>query len=179
MADKPKRGPVHFPGVKAPLAEQYYQSEEGKKAYKVEPPEGGWDSSYVPGFSDQKHMNEMLKLQGEKPLGLPANLCWLPINKKALMLWTKKGYEVITDGNPETQTSEMLAKHGWKVPEQATVMPNGTIQREDVVLGYVPGERYLEEQEKEAEERAFREGATLETEEKRKVQLTDDDIMMK
>ena len=154
--DKPKRGPIVFPGRTVMSGDKHEESGAGHRQKLVEPPEGGWDASYVPGYSDMRHMNDALRARGKEGIKVPANVCWVPRNYRGFMPYKKKGYEVITDAKLDevgTKRSEMLEKHGWEVAPAADVREDGTIQKDDLVLAYVPGDRYREEMKKEEEHR--------------------------
>lgn len=180
---KSKRGPVVFPGKTVPAGDKHEESGAGHKPKLVAPPDGGWDASYVPGFSDMRHMNDALKAKGKHGVDLPANVCWVPRNYRGFMPYKRKGYEVITDAQLDesgNKRSEMLEKHGWEVAPAADVREDGTIQKDDLVLAYVPGDRYREEERKEAEYRAYMEGSTgknveVTTEHSEKIQISSDE----
>jgi len=185
MTEKKKRGPVVFPGRTVMSGDKFEGSGEGRKTKLVEPPEGGWDASYVPGYSDMRHMNDALRARKKKGIDLPANVCWVPRSYRGFMPYRKKGYAVITDATIDesgNKRSDMLEKHGWEVAPAADVREDGTIQKDDLILAYVPGDRWREEERKEAEHRAFMEGTTgknveVETERSEKIRLTDDDAV--
>lgn len=179
MPDKKKRQPIVFPGHTKLSGDRHEESGVGLKARDVEPPDGGWDSTYVPGYSDMKHMNEILKLRKQKPLDMPANVIWVPRDYRGFMPYQKKGYAIITDAKLDetgTKRSEMLEQHGWEVAPAARVMPDGTIQKDDLVLAYVPGDRHRAEVRKDEEYRKFREGGPMETEHEEKIKVSDEEV---
>jgi hypothetical protein len=186
MARKKKAKPV-FPGKTLSQVEKFYKEKdtERKEPLLVEPPEGGWDSSYVPGFSDQRAMNEVLEHQGRKPVEMPANVAWARAtgeqDYRGLIDWRRQGYEILKV-DPETETCENLRKHGWDLPPAAQVMPDGTIRRDDVLLVYCPGDKHRENIERHEQKRdsrqgiSSRDGIEMETEESRKIGVKDDEV---
>jgi len=182
---KRKAVPLIFPKAATTAAEKFYQAGEGERQEaSAVPPEGGWDSSYVPQFSDHKHMNEILKSMGKEQVALPANLCWVPQGYRGFMPWEKKGYTVITDAVEVDgeRKSKTLEQFGWGFPPAATVTPDGRIRKDDAYLAYVGKDRYDHEVAKDLEDRRFRESGggaehiDMTTEESRKIRLSDDDI---
>jgi hypothetical protein len=171
--------PLLFGGTSKTDAEKHHEQNAGMKAKLVEPPEGGWDSSYVEGFSDQRHMNEKLKSKGQKPIELPANLAWVPKDYRGFMPWKKLGYEVINDATADRH-SNMLDQHGWGFPPAGHVDKDGTIAKDDMLLAYIPGDKYRKVQRDEEAHRKFMETGVgsgtvqMETEEFRKIELTDE-----
>ena len=179
-----KAVPLIFTKPPTTAAEKHHNTGEAERVRtSVEPPEGGWDSSYVPEYSDHKHMNEELRKQGKKPVDLPANLCWVPKSFRGMMPYDRKGYTVIDDVNQETGVSDLLQKHGWGMPPAATITPEGRIEKDDSYLAYVDAERHKVEEDKDLASRRFREGGaapdsiTMTTEQSKKVRLSSDDIV--
>ena len=179
-----KAVPLIFTKTPTTSAEKHHATgEPDRLRTSVEPPEGGWDSSYVPEYSDHRHMNVQLCKQGKNPVELPAHLCWVPKMYRGMMPYDRKGYKVIEDANPETRTSDLLQKHGWGMPPAATITPEGRIEKDDSYLAYVDGERYKKEVEKDLAHRKYMEGAStaehieMKTEESKKVRLSSDDVI--
>jgi hypothetical protein len=178
--DRKVMKPLLFGKAPKTDAEKHHDTEASHKASLTEPPEGGWDSAYVEGFSDQRHMNEKLKAKGQKPIDLPANLAWVPKEYKGFMPWQKLGYRVITDAQPD-RTSNLLNQHGWGFPPAGHVAADGTIAKDDMLLAYIPADLYAKVQRDEADKRKFMETGVgagsidMETEESRKIDLSSEE----
>lgn len=185
--------PLIWPGKEAAnTSERWEESQRGKKPLRVEPPDGGWDANYVPGYSDERHAWEAQK---ENPsLRMPARLQWVRCighepAYRDWMEWSRKGY-ILLKADPETRTCNELTQWGWSVPEQAVIQPNGLIRKgtDDAVLAYCPGEQAKENFRKERQETAYQEGVKprqgqttgvlLESEEEERtiVKLSDGDV---
>jgi len=199
---KKKRGPltpdlpqpplIHPGREAANTSERWEESQRGKKAYRVEPPEGGWDANYVPGYSDERHMWES---KGQSPtLNMPARLQWVRCVAQEpayrdWMEWSRKGY-ILLKADPETRVCPELERHGWEMPPAAFIKPNGLIQKgtDDAVLAYCAGDAAKENYRKERADTEYQEGVKprqgtqtgvlLESheEERSKVKLSDDDV---
>jgi hypothetical protein len=191
-----KRKPMIFPGQKTNTSEKFVAEKKGMEQMgRAEPPEGGWDANYVPGYSDERHYWES---QGKNSsLEMPGRLQWIratgaQANYRDTLEWSRKGYIVLkcvprADGGWDPPTE--LAKHGWGIPPVAEIQENGVIRKgtEDAVLAYCDGEQarknFLKEQddiqtmEQTHGRRGERSGVPLESEEEReKVRLGEGDI---
>ncbi len=189
MADNKKR-PVIFPSERKADAVRHYETGQGDTtAGTIEPPRGGWDSSYVPGFSELRHANSYAKtLQGRREgyteVELPCNIAWIRYagdhDYRGMIEWRKKGYEIITV-DTTTGKAELLEKHGFGIPPAAQVTSDGMIRRDDTVLAYCDGETHRKNIREHEEYRAFMQGAStqatieMETEESRKIRIGPDD----
>jgi hypothetical protein len=184
------RKPFVYPGKTDSVAEKFSHDPKAHEKHLAEPPLGGWDANYVPGYSDHRHLNELRVRRGEKPIPLPAKLHWIRatgerVGYRDLMEWTRKGYKVIDDAEERDGKpfSETLAQHGWGWPPVGTIQ-NGMIRKgnEDLILAYVDGDRARQNEREDAEYRAMMEGASgeahieSETETRETVQLSDADV---
>jgi hypothetical protein len=185
MTDKKKRPPLMFPGKSTTDVEKFHESHVGEKPVLCDPPEGGWDSSYVPGFSDLRHMNEELKKKGKKPVPLPANVLWVRSTGKddyrGMIEYRRQGYEIVNDATPEG-TSETLNRYGYGLPPAAQIMPDGTIRRDDVILAWCTGEQHAKNVKQHEEYRRWRSGSSpsedieMTTEVEEKLEVSDQDV---
>ena len=190
--DKPRRKPLIFPGQEVTnTSERWEASQQGQTAYKIPPPEGGWDANYVPGYSDELASWEAKK---QSPtLNMPARLQWVRCTAQEpdfrdWMEWSRKGY-ILLRADIETRTCADLQKHGWGVPPAAVIQPNGLIRKgtDDAVLAYCARDQAVKNYREERERTAFLEGTQgkagektgvpFESEEQReKVRLGDQDV---
>lgn len=100
--------------------------------------EAGWDSAYIPGYSDKRRENELRVLKGQKAIPLPLRFQWIrasTVNGKAVATtemynWARLGYR--------KATKEVLDEHGYGLPPAAFENPDGDIMKEDLVLAFVP-----------------------------------------
>jgi hypothetical protein len=191
-----RRKPLIFPGQEVTnTSERWEASQQGKTAYKVEPPEGGWDANYVPGYSDERHSWEAKKEVAV--LHMPARLQWVRCtgqepDYRDWMEWARNGY-VLLKADAETRTCADLSKHGWDIPSAAVIQPNGLIRKgtDDAVLAYCPKDQAIKNWKAEREYTAFLEGTEgkqgvktgvpLESEEetREQVKLGDQDVDFK
>ncbi len=202
MTDK-KREPMIWPGQKTNTSERFEAENKGKvQMGTAEPPEGGWDSNYVPGYSDERHYWEQ---QGKNSsLEMPGRLQWIrahgaQANYRDTLEWSRQGYIVLKcikhekgengDWGGGWDPPTEMAKHGWGRPPVAEIQDDGVIRTgtEDAVLAYCDGERaaknFLKEQadipamEQTSGRRGERSGVVLESEEQRtKIKLGEGDI---
>lgn len=100
--------------------------------------EAGWDSAYIPGYSDKRRENEIRVKEGQKPIPLPLRFQWIrasTVNGKAVATtemynWARLGYR--------KATKDVLEENGYGMPPAAFVNPDGDIMKEDLVLAFVP-----------------------------------------
>lgn len=101
-----------------------------------------WDGSYVPGYSETRHENELRVKRGQKPIETP-RLQWVRISKtggedvtagdEAMVNWMKLGYRACG--------LDDLEAYGWKMPPTAHLAADGTIRRGDQALFIVSAKR--------------------------------------
>lgn len=136
MPDKP----LIFANKTVSDAEKHWAQHDNLKTWRAEPPLGGWDSSYVPGYSDERHY---WSAKGEVPIEhMDARLQWVRAvgenDYRGWMPWARMDYVLVRvedDG-----TIPLLDKHGWERPPAAQVMPDGTLRRDDTLLAYCDGD---------------------------------------
>ena len=191
MSDDKKR-PLIFPSSRKPDAVRHHETGAGETTTgSIEPPRGGWDSSYVPGFSELRHANKYARTAqgrraGYRETELPANLAWIRYagegDYRGMIEWRKKGYEIITV-DPETGKAQLLEQYGWSLPPASQITSDHMIRRDDTVLAYCDGETHKKNIREHAEYREFMQGAStqatieMETEEKRKIRVGPDDAV--
>ena len=98
---------------------------------------GGWDSSYVPGYSEKRRENELRVAKGLQEVALP-RLQWVRANHvdgraiatSEMYKWAKLGYQRVTE--------EDFEDLGISMPPAAHKGADGSICKEDLVLCYVP-----------------------------------------
>jgi len=102
--------------------------------------QANWDNSFVPGYSEMRHDNDLLVLEGRKPIPI-ARAQWIKVGKgdsmnsdlRDLLPFTRLGYRFVTVSD--------LPRLGWGMPPAAYAAEDGTIRREDVALAFVSAER--------------------------------------
>lgn len=182
MSDKKGRGkvPLLFAGKSQTQTGKFYD-EDGPakvKPFSVEPPLGGWDSKYVPGYSDMK-----LKLEGEgkvAALHVPARLQWIPLGTgrgagRSRMVWNRMGYKEV-EVDHITGRANLLDKHGWGAPPAASVDDKGHFVMDDLVLAYCDGDQ-AKKNYKEWDKYNKLQSGIMDTEKKEKVELSDEDVV--
>ncbi len=182
MADKKGRGkvPLLFAGKSTTKTEKYY-AEGGPvkvKPFRVTPPLGGWDTKYVPGYSDMK-----LKLEGEgkvAALHMPARLQWIPIGRnigagRSRMVWNRMGYKEV-EVDHMTGKANLLEKHGWDLPPAADIDEKGHLVEDDVVLAYCDGEQAKKNYEEWNEYNKLQSNI-MDTDKEKEVKISDEDIV--
>lgn len=95
-----------------------------------------FDWSYVPGYSEQRRMNEITVRNGHKPTPID-KLYWARVSRvdgtnvdyREAVTVSRLGYRACT--------VEDLKERGWGMPPAAHVAPDGTIRREDTALAIV------------------------------------------
>lgn len=100
----------------------------------------GFDWSYVPGYSEQRIMNEHAVRDGHKPMPLD-RLYWARVARtdgsdvdyREAVNTARLGYRACT--------IEDLKERGWGMPPAAHVAEDGTIRRQDVALAIVDEDR--------------------------------------
>ena len=99
-----------------------------------------WDSSYVPGYSEKKHENEILVAKGRKPVPIP-RLQWIrvvgthgeDVGTAEMIEWYHLGYQFAT--------KEDMDSMGFGMPPGASIDAAGRIRRIDSALAFVDEER--------------------------------------
>ncbi len=138
MAKKKKREPMLFSTPPTTEAEKF--NREGitpsRDIFLVEPPLGGWDSSYVPGYSDIRHFNDLATRDGKKLMELAVRLQWArwegEQHNRDLLPWLRQGYEfVVVD---QADKARWFRDLGYGFPPAARVDAQGYVRRDDTVL---------------------------------------------
>ena len=99
-----------------------------------------FDWSYVPGYSEQRRINELQVRDGRKAIAMD-KLYWaraqredgLNVDYREAVTVSRLGYRACT--------VEDLQERGWGMPPSAHVAADGSIRREDTVLAIVDSER--------------------------------------
>ena len=99
-----------------------------------------FDWSYVPGYSEQRRLNEQAVKHGAKPVPLD-RLYWARVSRtdgsnvdyREAVTISRLGYRACTIDD--------LRERGWGMPPAAHVAPDGSIRREDVALAIVDSDR--------------------------------------
>jgi len=140
---KKKRKPLVFSQQQKSEAQKFAKNPERLRSHMAEPPLGGWDSSYVPGYSDARHHNEILKREGKKPVPLPIRLQWMRMandshDYRDIIKWKRLGYEPLecAEGG-----CAKLEEHGYDLPPAGHIDPQDHIRKDDLILGWTSGER--------------------------------------
>ena len=153
-----KKHPLLYSQTPKADAERHWETNQGMQPQKAEviaePPMGGWDSSYIPGYSDIRHLNELLKKDGLEERLLPIRLQWIrstgETDRRDMMQWGRLGYELVK-ADPQTKRSDLLEKHGFGFPPAAHVTPEGLIRKDDLLLAFVDGVQAQKNFDKERE----------------------------
>ena len=145
MAKKKKREPMLFSTPPKTDAEKFNREGAGggAAANLVEPPLGGWDSSYVPGYSDIRHSNDLRVRDGEKPIEMAVRLQWArwegEQHNRDLLPWLRQGYEfVVVD---QADKARWFRDLGFDFPPAARVDAQGYVRRDDTVLMFCSAEQ--------------------------------------
>lgn len=117
----------------------------------------GFDYSYVPGYSEQRRMNEHAIRDGMKPLQID-KLFWARaarpdgsnVDYREAVTVSRLGYRACT--------LDDLRERGWGMPPAAHVAADGSIRREDTVLAIVDNDRARKNQRRQQEATAAFEG---------------------
>ena len=123
-----------------------------------------FDWSYVPGYSEQRRINELSIRDGRKPIAID-KLYWARASRvdgtnvdyREAVTVSRLGYRACT--------IEDLKERGWGMPPSAHVAADGSIRREDTVLAIVDSSRAAKNLKKQQDynaefERNFTEGDT-------------------
>lgn len=119
-----------------------------------------FDWSYVPGYSEQRRMNELRVRDGKKPI--PMDKLYWPrasrvdgtnVDYREAVTVSRLGYRACTVDD--------LKERGWGMPPAGHVAPDGTIRREDTVLAIVDSERAAKNLRKQQESNAAFENTHL------------------
>jgi hypothetical protein len=102
--------------------------------------EQGFDWSYVPGYSEQRQLNEHAVRDGHKPTPMD-KLFWARVARtdgsdvdyRDAVGTSRLGYRACTIDD--------LRERGWGMPPSAHVAADGTIRREDTALAIVDFDR--------------------------------------
>lgn len=136
------------------------------------------DSNYVPGYSEYIIYNDLAPKYGLARKEPPARLQWMrgkrvdgSDNFQGISRWRRQGVDV--------SSKEDLEACGYDMPLAAHESQDGTIWKDDVVLGIEPQESALERrEEKQARARAMTDAPRSnnpqlweETEERKKIQV--------
>lgn len=100
----------------------------------------GFDNSYVPGYSEQRILNELAVRDGHKPTAID-RLYWARVSRTD---GSNVDYrEAVTVGRLGYRacTVDDLKERGWGMPPGAHVATDGTIRREDTALAIVDSDR--------------------------------------
>ena len=100
----------------------------------------GFDWSYVPGYGEQRILNEHAVRDGQRPVPID-NLYWVRVSRtdgsnvdyREAVNVSRLGYRACTIDD--------LRERGWGMPPSAHVAADGTIRREDVALAIVDSDR--------------------------------------
>lgn len=132
--------------------------------------EGGFDTSYIGGYSelqkakdiakaDEATLSESIKRKyykrfGTEPYKSKYEFAWPRVSSPSgddshtanrdLIAWYQQGYTPVTVNPEQTldkQKAEFRKKYGYDFPRAARVAPDGTIRRLDTALFVVDGER--------------------------------------
>lgn len=102
--------------------------------------EENFDYSYVPGYSEQRRLNELAVRDGHKATPMD-KLYWARVSRtdgsdvdyRDAVTVSRLGYRACTIDD--------LKERGWGMPPAAVVAPDGTIRREDTALAIVDSDR--------------------------------------
>lgn len=108
----------------------------------------GFDWSYVPGYSEQRRINELAVRDGKKAIPLD-KLYWARVSRvdgtnvdyREAVTVSRLGYRACT--------VEDLKERGWGMPPGAHVGADGTIRREDTALAIVDSDKAKKNQKKQ------------------------------
>lgn len=120
-----------------------------------------FDWSYVPGYSEQRKINELRVRDGKKPIEMD-KLYWprasridgTNVDYREAVTVSRLGYRACT--------VEDLKERGWGMPPAAHVAADGTIRREDTVLAIVDSDRAAKNLKKQNEINAEFEARSME-----------------
>lgn len=160
----------------------------------AEPPEGGWDAFYVPGYSDIRALNDHRLRDGLPAVPVPAGVAWVRYTRdnrdhySGAQKWFRAGYKIVEDAREENgeKRSQLLEDFGYGAPPAAVVTNEGHFRVDDVVLAWCPGEKHEKNIREHAEKRKFREGkkvgprglAGTETEHEEKITVGTDEALL-
>lgn len=125
----------------------------------------GFDWSYVPGYSEQRRMNEHAVRRHQKPIPID-KLYWARASRtdgsnvdyREAVTVTRLGYRACTVDD--------LKERGWGMPPAAHVAADGSIRREDTVLAIVGNARAEKNKQRQMQINAEFEGRDIAPEEK-------------
>lgn len=120
----------------------------------------GFDNSYVPGYSEQRQLNELAVRRGEKEKPID-RLYWARVSRidgtnvdyREATTVSRLGYRACT--------VEDLKARGWGMPPGAHVGSDGLIRREDTALAIVDNDRATRNKKRQREVNAEFEGRSV------------------
>ncbi len=124
-----------------------------------------FDWSYVPGYSEQRRINEHLVRKGKKPVEID-KLYWARTSRtdgsnvdyREAVTVSRLGYRACTLAD--------LAERGWGMPPGAHVAADGTIRMQDTTLAIVDFDRASKNKERQVRINAEFEGRDISPDER-------------
>lgn len=119
-----------------------------------------FDWSYVPGYSEQRRINEHRVRDGQKAMPMD-KLYWVRVERTDGSDVDYREATTVSRLGYRACTIDDLKERGWGMPPTAHVAADGTIRREDVALAIVDNDRATKNQRRQEVANAEFEGRDI------------------